>query len=261
MGASSSKDAPPDWSSTSPSELEWQQMPDSGSAKGMLEIMPADDLVFPFETFKDAVCCMTLKNTTAYYDVAYWIQTTRPERYRIQNNISVISPWSSATVNVIMVAQNEAPPDMECKDKFLVRSAALKDDTTIKGLNRNMFEIDPAYVVDCVKLGVVLKPRPQETDVMVFRPPTRDGVDIQLQDELQKWRNVLQNVPGYTLLETDCQQIKRCIQIGLICVNPERAKRPTMKKLIDMLEGLESMNWYISSNELSSHGINGGALV
>uniref|UniRef100_A0ACD5WHQ9 Uncharacterized protein n=1 Tax=Avena sativa TaxID=4498 RepID=A0ACD5WHQ9_AVESA len=376
---------------------------------------------------------------------------------------------------------------MECKDKFLVRSAALKDDTTIKGLNRKMFEIDPAYVVDCVKLGVVLKPRPQETDVMVFRPPTRDGVDIQLQDtgstlhhmtlqhlkeitnnfsnegilgrggfgvvykgvlgngkivavkklvqsmsssqeqfenevtilmklkhpnivqllgycyetqhlrnihkgksifaentecllcleclpkgslekyisgassgldwptryriiegisyglqylheqvngpiihsdlkpgnilldenmipkitdfglsrqydrkqtvhtektsgtlgymppeylrgiitpmfdiyslgviimevitghrdypyeikkssaefielELQKWRNVLENVPGYTLLETDCQQIKRCIQIGLICVNPERAKRPTMKKLIDMLEGLE----------------------
>ncbi|XBI86487.1 hypothetical protein VPH35_094432 [Triticum aestivum] len=68
--------------------------------------------------------------------------------------------------------------------------------------------------------------------------------------ELQKWRNVMQKEPVYTSLEIYCQQITRCIQIGLICVNPERTKRPTAKKIIDMLQGLESMDWYIS-NELS----------
>ncbi|KAK1642002.1 hypothetical protein QYE76_059807 [Lolium multiflorum] len=67
--------------------------------------------------------------------------------------------------------------------------------------------------------------------------------------ELQKWRNRLQKEPCYSSLETDCQQIERCIQIGLICVNPERTKRPTMKKIVDMLEGFESMNWYISNEQ------------
>jgi hypothetical protein len=52
------------------------------------------------------------------------------------------------------------------------------------------------------------------------------------------------NDPWYMSLEIDCQQIERCIQIGLICVNRERAKRPTMKTIIDMLQGLDSMDWY-----------------
>ena len=79
--------------------------------------------------------------------------------------------------------------------------------------------------------------------------------------ELKKWRDVLQIEPGYTSLEIDCQQITRCIQIGLICVNPERTKRPAMKKVIDMLQGLESVDWYIS-NELSSRPQHpGGAAV
>lgn len=67
---------------------------------------------------------------------------------------------------------------------------------------------------------------------------------------LKKWRNTLEKAQGYTNLEMDCEQIKRCIQIGLICVNPERIKRPTINKVVDMLHGLESMNWYIS-NELT----------
>ncbi|XBI87642.1 hypothetical protein VPH35_025696 [Triticum aestivum] len=71
-----------------------------------------------------------------------------------------------------------------------------------------------------------------------------------IERELLKWRNRLQEEPECTSLETDCQQIQRCLQIGLICVNPERIKRPTMNKVVDMLQGLESMNWYIS-NELT----------
>jgi hypothetical protein len=74
---------------------------------------------------------------------------------------------------------------------------------------------------------------------------------LPVSQELQQWRNRLQKEPGYTSLETDCQQIEMCIQIGLVCVNPERTKRPTMKKIINLLEGFESMNWYIS-NEVTS---------
>ncbi|KAM0928611.1 hypothetical protein ACQ4PT_002585 [Festuca glaucescens] len=77
--------------------------------------------------------------------------------------------------------------------------------------------------------------------------------------EVQKWRHRMQEDPAYTSLEIDCQHIRRCIQIGLICVNPEWTKRPSVNKIINMLHGLESMNWYIS-NELSSHAIQDGAI-
>uniref|UniRef100_M8BKT3 Cysteine-rich receptor-like protein kinase 37 n=1 Tax=Aegilops tauschii TaxID=37682 RepID=M8BKT3_AEGTA len=76
-----------------------------------------------------------------------------------------------------------------------------------------------------------------------------------IKEEMQKWRNKLQKEPGYTTLEIDCQQIERYIQIGLICVNPEWSKRPTMKKIIDMLQGVESMNWYIC-NKTHSRSLN-----
>ncbi|KAM0823968.1 hypothetical protein ACQ4PT_070515 [Festuca glaucescens] len=68
--------------------------------------------------------------------------------------------------------------------------------------------------------------------------------------ELKKWRKTLEKAQGYTKLETDCQQIKRCIQIGLICVNPEWIKRPTTRKIINMLQGLESSDRSISNEAM-----------
>ena len=65
--------------------------------------------------------------------------------------------------------------------------------------------------------------------------------------ELQKWRNKLEKEPGNTNLETDSLQIEKCIQIGLMCVNPDRTKRPAIRNIINMLQGLESTTCYISS--------------
>ncbi|KAM0921060.1 hypothetical protein ACQ4PT_006989 [Festuca glaucescens] len=70
--------------------------------------------------------------------------------------------------------------------------------------------------------------------------------------ELKKWSKTLEKAQGYTKLEVDCQQIKRCIQIGLICVNPDWTKRPTTTKIIEMFEGLESSDCSISSEATSS---------
>ncbi|XP_051223302.1 cysteine-rich receptor-like protein kinase 43 [Lolium perenne] len=70
--------------------------------------------------------------------------------------------------------------------------------------------------------------------------------------ELKKWSKTLEKAQGYTKLEVDCQQIKRCIQIGLICVNPDWTKRPTTTKIIEMFEGLESSDCRKSSKAISS---------
>ncbi|KAM0833348.1 hypothetical protein ACQ4PT_064314 [Festuca glaucescens] len=65
---------------------------------------------------------------------------------------------------------------------------------------------------------------------------------------LNKWRNVLGKAPGYTSLEVDCQQIKRCIEIGLLCVNPERARRPTTRKIMKILQGISGTDQISTTN-------------
>ncbi|XP_047060391.1 cysteine-rich receptor-like protein kinase 44 [Lolium rigidum] len=70
--------------------------------------------------------------------------------------------------------------------------------------------------------------------------------------ELKKWRKTLKKAQGYTKIEVDCQQIKRCIQIGLICVNPDWTKRPTTTKIIEILQGSESSDCSTSSEAMPS---------
>lgn len=53
--------------------------------------------------------------------------------------------------------------------------------------------------------------------------------------ELQKWREKKPNKQDNTSFKIDCQQIKRCIRTGLLCVHPDRKKRPEMKDIIQML--------------------------
>jgi hypothetical protein len=68
--------------------------------------------------------------------------------------------------------------------------------------------------------------------------------------ELERWRKTLKKAHGYTKLERECKQIKRCIQIGLTCVNPEWTKRPTITKIIKMLRGMESLDCSISNEAM-----------
>lgn len=65
----------------------------------------------------------------------------------------------------------------------------------------------------------------------VNETPFDDFIEIQL----QKWREKKLNKQDNTSFKIDCQQIKRCIRIGLLCVHPDRKKRPEMKDIIQML--------------------------
>ena len=56
---------------------------------------------------------------------------------------------------------------------------------------------------------------------------------------LNKWRHRPRKAPGYTSGDIDYEQIKRCIQIGLLCVEKDEAKRPTIQQIIKMLDGTE----------------------
>jgi hypothetical protein len=63
---------------------------------------------------------------------------------------------------------------------------------------------------------------------------------------------MLQQAPGYTMQEIDCPQIKRCIEIGIIYMNPLRAERPTITKVIKMLRGQDDTDGDVSNDVMSS---------
>ncbi|XP_044321150.1 protein QUIRKY-like [Triticum aestivum] len=95
----------------------------------------------------------------------------------------------------------------------------------------------------CVEVINATNLKPVDYPVVVTKTSSNDFSDL----TLRKWRNVLQKSLGYGSLETNDEQIKRCIQIGLMCVNPNRSNRLPIMKVIRMLQGLETISCDISN--------------
>ncbi|EES12558.2 hypothetical protein BDA96_06G176300 [Sorghum bicolor] len=136
-------------------------------SKGLLEIEPLE-LRFPFETKKQISCSMQLTNRTDDY-IGFKVKTTSPKKYCVRPNSGIVPPRSTSDVIVAMQAQKEAPPDMQCKDKFLVQSVIVAEGTLVKDITGHMFLKESGNVVDEVKLKVVYVPPPKPPS------PVREG--------------------------------------------------------------------------------------
>ncbi|TMX00901.1 vesicle-associated protein 1-2-like [Solanum pennellii] len=132
----------------------------------LLQIDPVE-LQFPFELKRQISCSMKLTNKSDNY-VAFKVKTTNPKKYCVRPNTGIVMPHSSSEVKVTMQAQKEAPPDMQCKDKFLLQSVVASPGAAAKDITPEMFNKESGnYVEDC-KLKVVYVP-PQ------LRLPVREG--------------------------------------------------------------------------------------
>jgi len=129
----------------------------------LLGIDPSE-LRFAFELKKQISCSLHLTNKTDEY-IAFKVKTTSPKKYCVRPNNGIVAPQSTFDVLVTMQAQREAPPDMQCKDKFLVQSAIVSQDITPKDISGDMFAKELGNVVDEVRLMVVYAPPSQPTSV------------------------------------------------------------------------------------------------
>ncbi|KAF5459481.1 hypothetical protein F2P56_023422 [Juglans regia] len=59
---------------------------------------------------------------------------------------------------VTMQAPKEAPPDLQCKDKFLLQSVVALDGATTKDITQEMFNKEDGKVVEEFKLRVIYIP-------------------------------------------------------------------------------------------------------
>ncbi|KAL2339084.1 hypothetical protein Fmac_013530 [Flemingia macrophylla] len=120
----------------------------------LLQIEPAE-LRFIFELKKQTSCFLQLANTTHHY-IAFKVKTTSPKKYCVRPNIGIINPNQKCDFSVTMQAQRTAPPDMQCKDKFLIQSTVVPFGTTEDHITSDMFAKDNGKYVEEKKLRVVL---------------------------------------------------------------------------------------------------------
>ncbi|CAJ2655540.1 unnamed protein product [Trifolium pratense] len=144
-----------------------------------LQIHP-QELQFPFELRKQISCSLQLSNKSDN-DVAFKVKTTNPKKYCVRPNNGVVLPRSTFDIIVIMQAQKQAPPDMQCKDKFLIQSIVAnhksyhsKNGATTKDITPEMFKKESGYEVEECKFKVVYVPPPQPPSLV------REGSDEDL---------------------------------------------------------------------------------
>ncbi|KAF2301241.1 hypothetical protein GH714_021255 [Hevea brasiliensis] len=135
---------------------------------GYLLSVEPQELQFPFELRKQISCSLLLLNKSDNY-VAFKVKTTNPKNYCVRPNAAVVSPRSTCVVIVTMQAQTVAPPDMQCKDKFLLLNVVASPGTTAKDVNANMFNEEAGHHVEERELKVVYVAPPRSLS------PVREG--------------------------------------------------------------------------------------
>ncbi|XP_040990563.1 vesicle-associated protein 2-1-like [Juglans microcarpa x Juglans regia] len=130
-------------------------MSDGGGGGGnhLVAVQP-DDLKFQFELEKQSYCDLKVVNKTEHH-VAFKVKTTSPKKYFVRPNTGVIQPWDSCFIRVTLQAQQEYPPDMQCKDKFLLQSTIVPPHTDVDELPQDTFNKDSGRAVEECKLRVL----------------------------------------------------------------------------------------------------------
>ncbi|KAL4355188.1 hypothetical protein GQ457_06G017550 [Hibiscus cannabinus] len=124
----------------------------------LLEIEPKE-LKFEFILKKQSSCSVTLTNNTNQY-VAFKVKTTSPKKYCVRPNVGIVMPKSTCDFTVTMQAQREAPPDMICRDKFLIQSTVVPAGTTDENITSATFVKDSGRYIEENKLKVALTSSP-----------------------------------------------------------------------------------------------------
>ncbi|KAL9994716.1 putative major sperm protein (MSP) [Helianthus debilis subsp. tardiflorus] len=125
----------------------------TGGGDKLLTIDP-DELRFQFELGKPSHCDLKVSNTTDK-NIAFKVKTTSPKKYFVRPNTGIIPPWDTCIIRVTLQAQLEYPPDMQCRDKFLLQSTPVPPNSDTDALPANTFSKEAGKVLEEYKLKVV----------------------------------------------------------------------------------------------------------
>ncbi|KAE8678632.1 Vesicle-associated protein 2-1 [Hibiscus syriacus] len=118
----------------------------------LISVQP-NGLKFAFELEKPSFCDLKVVNNTDHH-VAFKVKTTSPKKYFVRPNTGVVQPLDSSVIRVTLQAQREYPPDMQCKDKFLLQSTVVPPNTDVDDLPADTFNKESTREIQECKLKV-----------------------------------------------------------------------------------------------------------
>ncbi|KAM0067497.1 putative major sperm protein (MSP) [Helianthus debilis subsp. tardiflorus] len=151
----------------------------------ILEVQPLE-LKFLFELKKQSSCSVQMINKTNHH-VAFKIKTTNPKKYCVRPNTGVIDPNASCDFTVTMQAPKVVPPDMICRDKFLVQSTVVPEGTKEEDVTSNMFAKEDGKIVDEKRLKVIFISPPDSSESSPVNEPSKlvhDNESREVKDDL-----------------------------------------------------------------------------
>ncbi|CAM0878797.1 unnamed protein product [Alopecurus aequalis] len=122
------------------------------SCSSVLSVDPSQELRFLFEPRTEVSSCLQLTNITQDC-VAFSIKTNK--KYYTQPNTGVMPPCSNRYIRVTLRAHEEAPPNMQCPDVFVVHSACVSEDFKFTSDEIIDDALKEGKVVDMMKLPIV----------------------------------------------------------------------------------------------------------
>lgn len=125
----------------------------AGGGNQLISVLP-EELKFLFELEKQSFCDLKVVNNTEHH-VAFKVKTTSPKKYFVRPNTGVIQAWDSCVIRVTLQAQREYPPDMQCKDKFLLQSTTVPPNSDVDELPQDTFTKESGRTLEECKLRVV----------------------------------------------------------------------------------------------------------
>ncbi|XP_050377322.1 vesicle-associated protein 2-1 [Argentina anserina] len=125
----------------------------AGGGNQLISVLP-EELRFQFELEKQSFCDLKVINNTENH-IAFKVKTTSPKKYFVRPNTGVIQAWNSCVIRVTLQAQREYPPDMQCKDKFLLQSTVVPPNSDVDELPQDTFTKESGRTVEECKLKVL----------------------------------------------------------------------------------------------------------
>ncbi|XVF28420.1 hypothetical protein REPUB_Repub15cG0027900 [Reevesia pubescens] len=159
----------------------------------LLEIQP-QELKFTFELKKQSSCLIQLTNKTDQY-VAFKVKTTSPKKYCVRPNTSIVKPKSASNFTVTMQPQCVAPPDLMCKDKFLIQSTVVPFGTAEEDITSDMFSKESGKHIDEKKLKVFLTIPPHSPVLAAINGELKQDSGHEISSPRERAWSGVENIP------------------------------------------------------------------
>lgn len=172
----------------------------------LLEVQP-NELKFTFEPKKQSSCSIQLGNNTNQY-VAFKVKTTSPKKYCVRPNTGIIKPKATSDFTVTMQAQRGAPPDMQCKDKFLIQSTVVPIGTTEEAITSNLFAKDSGKYIEEKKLRVILITPPPSPVLLPVNGVSKQDPSCETSMQKDRVLTGVENIPPPQRLDEDVKGVE-----------------------------------------------------